>query len=295
MTEPLVLEPDLRVLVAPNPSPMTGAGTNTYILGRARLVVIDPGPGDAGHLAALRAAIGALPVAAILVTHAHLDHSPLARPLSDVTGAPVLAYGDARAGRSPRMAALAAQGLADGGEGVDTSFMPDRCLADGERLLPEGDEIRALWTPGHFGNHLCFRWRDAVFSGDHVMRWSSTFVSPPDGDIGAYMRALDRLEAEGARVLYPGHGGPVTSPAGRIAELRAHRQAREAAILSALEGRAQRIGDLVAEIYTDTPVAMHRAAARNVFAHLLDLEARGQVAAHPEPGPEALYRRVAQG
>lgn len=289
------LEPDLRVLVAPNPSPMTGAGTNTYLLGRAALAVIDPGPENSAHLAALRAAIGDRPVAMILVTHAHLDHSPLARTLSRVTGAPVLAYGDARAGRSARMEALAAQGLAGGGEGVDAAFTPDRCIGDGAALLHEGAEIRALWTPGHFGNHLCFSWRRAVFSGDHVMGWSSTFISPPDGDIGAYMRALDRLEAEGARVLYPGHGAPVADPTARIAELRAHRLAREAAILAALEAGACRITDLVAAIYTDTPTAMHKAAARNVLAHLLDLEARGRVIARPEPALDALYMLAATG
>ncbi len=283
------LEPELRVICAPNPSPMTGEGTNSYLLGRNRLVVIDPGPEDASHLDALRAAIGGLPVEAILVTHAHRDHSPLARRLAQATSAPVLAFGDAFAGRSERMARLAEQGLSGGGEGVDTGFAPDRCLGDDELLHLEGDVIRALWTPGHFGNHLCFVWRGAVFSGDHVMGWSSTFVSPPDGDIGAYMRSLDRLEAEAARVLYPGHGAAVRDPAARIAELRSHRLAREAAILRVLADGPRQIGGLVSIIYTDTPVAMHGAAARNVFAHLIDLEARGLVVAEPELGFEARY------
>ncbi|TVS00076.1 MAG: MBL fold metallo-hydrolase [Rhodobacteraceae bacterium] len=284
------LETDLRVICAPNPSPMTGEGTNSYILGRNQLVVIDPGPVDADHLSALRAAIGGLPVEAILVTHAHRDHSPLARQLSQDTSAPVLAFGDAFAGRSEQMARLAELGLSGGGEGVDTGFAPDRCLGDGESLHLDGDEIRALWTPGHFGNHLCFAWRGAVFSGDHVMAWSSTFISPPDGDIGAYMRSLDRLDAEEARVLYPGHGAAVHDPATRILELRSHRLAREAAILGALADGPQQIGGLVRIIYTDTPVAMHGAAARNVFAHLIDLEARGLVVAEPELGFEARYR-----
>jgi hydroxyacylglutathione hydrolase len=289
MSAPHLLEPDLRLLLAPNPSPMTGEGTNTYILGQSRLIVIDPGPDDPRHLAALTAAIGAASVEAILVTHAHLDHSPLARPLAQRTGAPVLAYGDARAGRSARMEALAAEGLSGGGEGVDAAFQPDRRLADDATLTLEGDTLRALWTPGHFGNHLCFAWRGAVFSGDHVMGWSSTFVSPPDGDIGAYMRALDRLEALLPRVLYPGHGAPVTNPTARIHALRAHRRAREAAILAALAS-PQTIPDLVARIYTDTPPALHRAAARNVFAHLIDLEERGQVTAAPGLCAEAVFR-----
>lgn len=292
MSTPHLLEPDLRVLLAPNPSPMTGEGTNTYLLGRHRLIVIDPGPDDARHLAALRMAIGTTPVEAILVTHAHLDHSPLARPLAQATGAPVLAYGDARAGRSARMEALAAQGLSGGGEGVDASFRPDRCLPDDATLMHEGAPLRALWTPGHFGNHLCFAWRGAVFTGDHVMGWSSTFVSPPDGDIGAYMRALDRLEAAQARILYPGHGAPVTGPSARIQELRTHRRAREAAILAAL-ATPQTIPELVAQIYTDTPPALHRAAARNVFAHLIDLAERSLVSATPSLSVEAMFQRQA--
>lgn len=294
MREPLVLEPDLRVICAPNPSPMTGEGTNTYLLGASRIVVIDPGPRDDAHLAALHAAIGTRPVEAILVTHAHLDHSPLARGLAAETGAPVLAFGDASAGRSERMTALVAQGFTGGGEGVDADFRPDRWLGDGEQLFLEGAPIRALWTPGHFSNHLCFIWRSAAFSGDHVMGWSSTFVSPPDGDIRAYMRSLDRLEAARARVLYPGHGAPVHDPAARISELRAHRLAREAAILAALDNGPQRIDELVTTIYTDTPLALHRAAARNVLAHLIDLEARGLVLAAPELCPEAVFHRQDQ-
>lgn len=289
MSIPHLLEPDLRVICAPNPSPMTGAGTNTYLLGDARLVVIDPGPEDATHLAAIRAAIGSAEVAAILVTHAHRDHSPLARRMAAATGAPVLAYGDAGAGRSARMEALARAGLSGGGEGVDAAFRPDQVLADGAEIMLEGAGIRAIWTPGHFGNHLCFAWRGAVFSGDHVMGWSSTFVSPPDGDIGAYMRALDRLEGEGARVLYPGHGAPVADPAGRIAELRAHRLAREAAILAALAEGAADIPAIVRRVYADTPVAMHGAAGRNVFAHLIDLEGRGQVVARPVLAADAWF------
>ncbi|TVR45381.1 MAG: MBL fold metallo-hydrolase [Rhodobacteraceae bacterium] len=277
------LEPDLRVILAPNPSPMTGPGTNTYLLGQREIVIIDPGPEDARHLAAIRAAIGGADVAGVLVTHAHLDHSPLARAFD----APVHAFGDARAGRSARMAGLGE--AAGGGEGVDAAFRPDHWLGDGEELVLGDERIRAIWTPGHFGNHLCFAWRGAVFSGDHVMGWSSTFVSPPDGDIGAYMRALDRLEGEGARVLYAGHGDPVTEPGARIAALRAHRLGREAAILQALADGARSVAEIVAVVYADVPVAMHGAAARNVFAHLIDLEGRGRVVARPALGVDARY------
>ncbi len=287
------LEPDLNVLRAPNPSPMTGDGTNTYIVGRKDLCIIDPGPDDEAHCATLLHFLRqGRQLRKILVTHSHLDHSPLARKLADHTGAEILAFGDSLAGRSARMNALAQTGDAGGGEGVDVAFRPDQTLRDGDTVQIEGDMIRAIWTPGHFGNHLCFEWRGAVFSGDHVMGWSSTFVSPPDGDIGAYMRSLDRLTKESPRRLYPGHGAPIDAPLQRIAELRAHRLAREEAIFVRLAHGARTLPQLVAEIYTDTPTALHPAAGRNVFAHLINLHERGQVKCHPTLAPEAIFARV---
>lgn len=293
MTPLSLLEPDLRVIRAPNPSPLTGEGTNTYILGAEDLCVIDPGPDNPDHLAAIMSALdqgGWL--RAILVTHSHLDHAPLARALAQKTGAPVLAYGDSLAGRSAKMVELAASGLAGGGEGVDHAFRPDQILDDGDCISLGPDQIRAIWTPGHFGNHLCFSWRGAVFSGDHVMGWSTTLVSPPDGDLAAYMLALDRLEASRARVLYPGHGAPVRDPAGRITELRRHRHQREAEILACLSDGPCAIPEMVQMIYTDIPPTLHRAAGRNVFAHLIDLESRGMVQAMPVLDHEATYHRL---
>lgn len=269
------LAPGLRVVLAPNPSPMTLHGTNSYILGEGRVAVIDPGPADPGHLAALLAALApGETVRHILVTHAHLDHSPLARPLAEATGAPVLGFGDATAGRSAQMERLAAAGGIEGGEGVDAGFVPDIALADGAEIAGAGFRLTALHTPGHFGNHLSFCWEDAIFCGDHVMGWASSLVSPPDGDMGAYMASLARLAGRGAARLYSGHGDPVDDAAGRIAELAAHRRAREAAIRAALcEGPAG-AADLARRIYTDTPPALIRAASRNVLAHLLDLTER---------------------
>ncbi|MCB2137247.1 MAG: MBL fold metallo-hydrolase, partial [Rhodobacteraceae bacterium] len=189
----VTLAPGLRRVLAPNPSPMTFRGTNTYILGEDAVAVIDPGPESEAHLAALLAAIGdAGRISHILVTHAHLDHSPLARRLARLSGAPVLAFGAAEDGRSARMAALAASGHAGGGEGVDTAFRPDCRLSDGDRIEGAGWVLEAIHTPGHFAGHLSFLWGDRVFSGDHVMGWASSLVSPPDGDMGAYMRSLDR-------------------------------------------------------------------------------------------------------
>lgn len=287
------LEPDLHVVCAPNPSPMTGDGTNTYILGSGEICVIDPGPDDKAHLDVVLDAILKLGVLKmILVTHSHLDHSPLSRKLAEYTGASILAFGDSHAGQSARMTTLAAAGHAQGGEGVDHGFRPDRCLQDHEEIPLGQDQLRTIWTPGHFGNHLCFKWRGAVFSGDHVMGWSSTFVSPPDGDLGAYMHSLNRLEAERPRRLYPGHGAPVDIPLRRISELREHRLARENAILSHLALRSRTIAELVSAIYTDTHPTLHRAAGRNVFAHLIDLNDRGLIQAHPFLTPDAVFVRV---
>ena len=272
---------------------MTGQGTNTYILGRRHAVVIDPGPADPDHLQAILRLVAQIgPLRHILVTHSHLDHSALARDLSDATGAEILAFGDSLAGRTDQMTLLAQQGLDGGGEGVDRDFCPHRILADDAALELEGDTIRAIWTPGHFGNHMCFHWRDGVFSGDHVMGWASSLISPPDGDLGAYMRSLDRLEALRPRRLYPGHGDVVKAPARRIAELRHHRLDREAAIRACLGRAPCTIDQLVTEIYAETPQALHAAAGRNVFAHLLDLAARGLVEGVPTLGPDARFRLI---
>jgi len=278
--QPLTPEPGLRLVLAPNPSPMTERGTNTWLLGEGAVTVLDPGPADPGHLRAILAALApGERVARILVSHAHLDHSPAARPLAQATGAPVLAFGDARAGRSARMAALAGAGLG-GGEGVDAGFIPDEALPDGTELDLGGEALRAVHTPGHFGNHLCFLWGHRLFSGDMVMGWAPSLVSPPDGDLTDFMASLDRLEALGPTRLYPGHGAPVADGPARIRALRAHRRGREAAILAAL-AQAPRTGErlsrLLPRVYADTPVALHPAAARNLLAHLVDLDHRGHL------------------
>lgn len=284
-----MLEPGLRLVLAPNPAAMTGRGTNTYLLGQGRVAVIDPGPALPAHLSAILSALEpGETVSHIFVTHSHLDHSPLARPLAEATGAPILAFGDSRAGLSPRMAARAAQGLA-GGEGVDAGFAPDIKFADGQTVDGEGWGLRALHTPGHMGNHLCLVWGDRVFSGDHVMGWASSLISPPDGDMGAYMASLDRLDRERATRLYPGHGHPVADPAARIAGLAAHRRDREAQVLAALALGPADAHALAQRIYTDTPATLLPAAARNVLAHLIDLEERKILQAEGLPGPATKF------
>ncbi|WP_439156320.1 MBL fold metallo-hydrolase [Yoonia sp.] len=278
---PHALSPLLSVVVAPNPSPMTHTGTNTYLLGAAELAVIDPGPDDPAHLAALTRAIAGRKVSHILLTHSHLDHSPLARPLANQTGAPVLAFGHAHAGRSPVMRALAKKGLTGGGEGIDHAFTPDITLKDGARVTGKGWALTALHTPGHIGNHMCFQWQDAVFTGDHVMGWASSLVSPPDGDLTDFMRSCDRLAGLQARIYYPGHGAPVDDPAARLDWLLRHRKGRENQIIAHLADRAHDVGSLTRHIYTETPPKLLAAAARNVFAHLIDLHQRGHISAAP--------------
>ncbi len=272
------LEPGLRRVIAPNPSPMTLHGTNSYILGEGRVAIIDPGPADLAHFTALLAALApGEKVTHILVTHAHLDHSPLARPLAEATGAPVLAFGDARSGRSALMEKLAETGGLEGGEGVDAGFSPDEEVSDDSTISGPDWTIKAWHTPGHFGNHLCFQWGEAIFSGDQVMGWASSLVSPPDGDMGAYMASLDRLSALRPQRMYSGHGAPIPDALARITELSTHRRERETTIRNALsEGPANAI-TLAHKIYTDTPAGLLRAAARNVFAHLIDLTERNLV------------------
>jgi len=267
---------DIRRVLAPNPSPMTYRGTNTYLLGTRALAVIDPGPDDTDHLDAI---LGALEpgqtISHIFVTHAHIDHSPLSARLSETTGAAVLAYGDYSAGRSAVMQDLATSGLVGGGEGVDLGFAPDICLADGEVSHGDGWSLTAHWTPGHFGNHLCFQSGDAVFVGDLVMGWASSLVSPPDGDLTNFMESCHKIRALDAKVYHAGHGAPIADPAARMDWLIAHRRARETSILEHLAHGPATAEALTALIYTDTPATLMRAAVRNVLAHLVDLHVRG--------------------
>ena len=278
---------------AANPSPMTGTGTNTYVLhGPDGAVVIDPGPALPGHLSAVLAALQAVPVQAILLTHPHLDHSALVPELKAATGAQVYGFGAAEAGRSAVMQRLAAAGLQGGGEGVDASFVPDVLVADGAMLALAGLQIEAVHTPGHMGGHLCFALGTDLFSGDHVMGWASTLISPPDGDMSAYMASLQRLAAREWRQFWPGHGEGIADPASRLAALVAHRRARETAICAALKAGPARPAALAAQLYTDTPPALLPAAARNILAHLIDLQGRNIVAATEPLDAEAAFEII---
>lgn len=271
---PVQLEDGLSCILAPNASPMTYWGTNTYLLGTDSLAVIDPGPLDDDHLAALISAISGRPVSHILVTHSHLDHSPLARRLSDATSAPILAFGDSAAGRSEIMKTLAASGEMGGGEGVDHSFKPDVLLNSGDVIVGAGWQLTALHTPGHFGNHLSFLWDNAAFTGDHMMGWASSLVSPPDGDLTDFMASCAALANSSMTRAYSAHGAPIQDAQSRLADLVAHRLGREAEILAALSNGPSTPADLTTHIYHDVAKPLLPMAQRNVLAHLVDLTQR---------------------
>ncbi len=280
--------PRVRRITAENPGPFTFQGTNTYLVGDAgALAVIDPGPDDPRHLAALLSAIGGARVSHILVTHTHRDHSPGAAALAAATGAPMLAAGPHRPARPPRPDETAR--LDAGG---DTDFVPDIALADGAVVEGEGFALTAVATPGHTGNHLAFaldggEW---LFSGDHVMAWSTSIVAPPDGAMADYMDSLARLAARPERAYLPGHGGPVRDAPAYVAALAAHRRGREQAIRARLAAGDETIAAIVQAVYVGLDPALAPAAGLSVLAHLEDLVARGLVAADPLPALTAQFR-----
>lgn len=281
------LSPLVRRIVAPNPGPMTFKGTCTYVVGHGEVVVIDPGPALPGHIEALLGALGTERVAHILVTHTHRDHSPGAALLKARTGAPIIGcapYAPARTPRAEETAAVAAANELD--------YAPDRVLADGERFVGAGFELTAVATPGHTMNHLAFALADeqALFSGDHVMAWSTTIVAPPSGSMRAYMESLAKLRAREDAIYWPGHGGPVRDPARFVRALQHHRRQREHSILARLAAGDTRIGAIVAATYEGLDPRLVRAAGVSVLAHLEDLVARGRVVPSGSPGLEGEYR-----
>ncbi|MVO14285.1 MBL fold metallo-hydrolase [Parasedimentitalea huanghaiensis] len=276
--EAIELEPGLQRILAPNPSSMTYRGTNTYVIGETDLAVIDPGPALPDHLQAILSAVEPRQkVTHIIVTHSHLDHSPLAAELSQITGAPIYAYGSSAAGRSEVMTRLAAAGMTGGGEGIDLDFQPDLTVAHGDIIKGSDWALEVIHTPGHLGNHIALAWNDACFTADHVMGWASSLVSPPDGDLSDFMASCYRLKERQWRVFHPGHGAPVTDPTARLDWLIAHRQSREAAVLECLAQGPATALSLAQVIYTEIPASLLAAAERNVFAHLIDLVGKNRV------------------
>jgi glyoxylase-like metal-dependent hydrolase (beta-lactamase superfamily II) len=261
------LEPGIARLLAHNPSAFTYYGTQTYLVGEREVAVIDPGPDLPEHVDALVEAIAGRPVAAIMCTHTHRDHSPASRALARRTGAPII-------GCAP-LALETVGPRADAS--FDGDYAPARVLADGEVLEVDGKAVVAVATPGHTSNHLCFAYEGALFSGDHVMGWSTTVVVPPDGDMAAYMRSLDKLRRREDRVYYPAHGDPVRNPQQYARHLAGHRSQRERQILGLISSQARDIPDIVANAYPDLDPRLTAAAGGSVLAHLVDLERRGLV------------------
>lgn len=275
------ITPSIRRILAPNPSPMTFTGTNTYLVGTTEIAVVDPGPAHCNHLNAIIDAIGpGTLITKILITHSHLDHSPLAKALSLHSGAKIYAYGDSFSGRSESMVKLARLGTIGGGEGVDLEFQPDIRLLDGSKLQHDGACLTALWTPGHFGNHMAFAYDQYIFCGDHVMQWASTMVSPPDGDLIAFRQSCTHLLTRPETFYLPGHGDLIEDGPKRLRWLLAHREDRETQILEALGKQSDTAQGLAERIYSDINPRLLPAATRNVLAHLIDLSTRKAVCSH---------------
>lgn len=265
----------VRRIVAPNPGIMTGPGTNTYLVGTDRLAVIDPGPDDPAHLAAVLEA-GRDRIGWILVTHSHIDHSPLAAGLHRSTGAPVIGFGP-----PPRLVGTGGLDAHDG------TFSPDRRLTDGDRLDLGDCALEAVYTPGHTSNHLCFELAGTglLFSGDHVMSGSTVVIAPPDGDMAVYMESLEKVRGRDPRRIGPGHGAMIEDPVAVLDSYLRHRIEREIQVRAALPpggGPGERIETLVGAIYVDVPAALHPVARYSVWAHLRKLAAEG-LAASPDP------------
>jgi glyoxylase-like metal-dependent hydrolase (beta-lactamase superfamily II) len=270
--ESIALSPLIARVLAPNPGPFTFKGTGVYLVGGKTVAVIDPGPLIPDHVEALKRALDGKRVSHILVTHTHSDHSPAAQPLKEWSGAKTYAFG-------PHGSGLDANGGVKMEEGGDRAFMPDVRVKDGEIIEGDGFTVECVYTPGHTSNHMCFALKDeqALFSGDHVMGWSTTVVTPPDGDMAQYMASLRKLRARDDRILYPTHGAPIRDPAPFLDAYIAHRLEREAQILAAIRDGLSTIPEMVARMYADVDKRLHPAAARSVQAHLIQLEQEGRV------------------
>ena len=275
--------PMIRRIVARNPSPFTFRGTGTYVVGRGEVAVIDPGPDLPEHVEALLAGLVGERVTHILITHTHRDHSPAARALHAATGALTYGFGPHAGGN---------RGAPAVEEGGDWDFVPDVTLRDGERIAGAGWLFEAIHTPGHTSNHLCFALRDngVLFSGDHVMGWSTSVIAPPDGDMAAYMASLDKLLGRPDQVYWPTHGPAITEPREHVRAFIAHRREREAGILDCLRSGIGRIDAIVDRLYVGLQPALHGAAGRSVQAHLIDLVGRGLVESDGPPSLETNYR-----
>ncbi|MCY4194768.1 MAG: MBL fold metallo-hydrolase [bacterium] len=277
------MAPGLRRVMAANPGKFTYRGTGTYIVGRGRVAIIDPGPGDADHINAVLAAVDGEEVEALLITHTHRDHSPASRAVGEATGAVAYGFG-------PHPAADTDDG--QGEERGDLEFTPDAAVVHGDVVEGPGWSFECLHTPGHISNHISYRWREAagVFTGDHIMGWSTTVIPPPDGNMTDYLASLRLLaDSPDDRVYWPTHGPPVTEPHALVEALYAHRLDRERQIIRCLASGPQTIAEMVAVMYAAVAEELHEPAARSVLAHLIAMVSDGRVGTDGEATAEAVY------
>jgi len=268
-------------VICNNPGGFTFHGTGTYIIGQGEVAVIDPGPLDDDHIAALERAVQGETVTHILITHTHRDHSPAAAPFKKLTGAPTYGYGPHGGDRGgPKVE-----------EGGDYEFVPDHVIKDGDVIEGKGWTFEAIHTPGHTSNHICFALREenAIFTGDHVMGWSTSVISPPDGNMSDYMSSLRKILTREEEIYWPTHGPAITGPKAHVEAFITHRSGREDAILECIRDGRNTIPAMVEVMYADVDKRLHRAAGRSVFAHLLHMAETGRVTADGKPSPESAY------
>jgi glyoxylase-like metal-dependent hydrolase (beta-lactamase superfamily II) len=275
--------PGIRRIIARNPGPFTFRGTGTYVVGEGKVAVIDPGPDLPEHIEALLMDLAGEEVTHILVTHTHRDHSPAAAAVKEATGAPTYGFGPHAGGRRGE------PGVEEGG---DWDFVPDIAVKDGGEIAGDGWRFEAVHTPGHTSNHLCFALPDSgiLFSGDHVMGWSTSVIAPPDGNMAAYMASLDKLLERRDAVYWPTHGPAITEPHDHVRAFIAHRREREAGVLDCLGAGIGGVDAMVERLYVGLNPNLKRAAGRSVLAHLVDLIERGKVACDGSPTTQATYR-----
>lgn len=278
-----VVAPGLRRVIAENPSPFTFHGTGTYIIGEGSVAVVDPGPASERHVAAIMAALEGETVSHILITHTHMDHSPACALLQPLVDAPTCGYG-------PHGAGKAEQGIVVE-EGGDMDFTPDVVLRDGDVVEGDGWSVEAVHTPGHTSNHICFSWREAraLLSGDHVMGWSTSVISPPDGDMAQYLASLDKLLQRDEVVYWPTHGPAIHEPHALVRAFIEHRHDRERQILQCLADGLTGIGEMVPRMYADVSPRLYPAAARSVLAHLTHMLSDGRATCSGAPTVDAQF------
>ena len=277
--KPSITEPaeNIVCILAPNPSPMTFKGTNTYIIDNGELAIIDPGPLNEEHFSNILDVTAGRPVKYIFLTHSHVDHSPLAKQLSAKLNTPVYGFGTSDTGLSAIMHSLIDSGYDSGSEGIDYEFTPDYLIKNNQRFDLNKKIVTAIHTPGHMGNHICFQYDKILFSGDHVMGWATSLVSPPYGDLTQFMASCRLLQTKDFDLFLPGHGDPIKNPTERLEFLVNHRLDRERQIKEAIKSSPLTALEITEIVYTDIDKSLIPAATRNVFAHLIDLKERGLV------------------